>query len=302
MQRINADIQQVQAFIAVAERSSFRAAAEQLHLSPPALSRRIERLEAALGARLFHRTTRAVQLTGPGKVFLERARNALDDLDAALRGVAESTTQSGAKVTVACVPSAAVYFLPAVLLSFRAQHPSVRLRVIDESDSLVLQSVASGEADFGIGFMGTQVPEVDFDPIREDSFVLAVRREHPLARRRSVSWDELANENLMVAARTSGNRKLMDDALSRAGKRPAIGLEVSRTSTLLGMVEAGLGVGVVPRLALPPADSAIVGITLTRPGVQRTLGLLTRHGATLYPSAAALHQHFRRAFRAGRLQ
>lgn len=300
MQRINADIQQVQAFIAVAERSSFRAAAEQLHLSPPALSRRIERLESALGARLFHRTTRAVQLTGPGKVFLERARNALDDLDAALRGVAESTTQSGTKVTVACVPSAAVYFLPAVLLSFRQQHPSVRLRVIDESDSLVLQSVASGEADFGIGFMGTQVPEVDFDPIREDSFVLAVRREHALARRRSVSWDELANENLMVAARTSGNRKLMDDALSRAGKRPAISLEVSRTSTLLGMVEAGLGVGVVPRLALPPADSAIVGITLTRPTVKRTLGLLTRHGATLYPAAAALHLHFKRAFRAGR--
>jgi len=104
MARINFDLQQLQAFLAVAERNSFRAAAEAIHLSPPALSRRIDKLETILGVKLFNRTTREVELTSLGRVFLERARTALDDLEAAMLGISEvSATRSGS-VSVACVP------------------------------------------------------------------------------------------------------------------------------------------------------------------------------------------------------
>jgi len=84
MSRINFDLQQLQAFVAVAERGSFRAAADHIHLSAPALSRRIDKLETILGTRLFNRTTRSVELTAMGRVFLERARAALDDLEVAI--------------------------------------------------------------------------------------------------------------------------------------------------------------------------------------------------------------------------
>ena len=110
MARINFDLQQLQAFVAVAERGSFRAAADHINLSAPALSRRIDKLETILGARLFNRTTRDVELTPLGRIFLERARTALDDLESAMLGIADIATHRGGRVTVACVPSAALYF------------------------------------------------------------------------------------------------------------------------------------------------------------------------------------------------
>ena len=118
MARINFDLQQLQAFVAVAERGSFRAAADQIHLSAPALSRRIDKLETILGARLFNRTTRAVELTPLGRVFLDRARAALDDLESAILGISDIAASSSGRVTVACVPSAAIHFLPTVVGSF----------------------------------------------------------------------------------------------------------------------------------------------------------------------------------------
>ena len=122
MKRINFDLQQLQAFIAVAERGSFRSAADHIHLSPPALSRRIEKLESIIGTRLFNRTTREVELTSLGRVFLERARSAVDDLESAMLGISDIAATRSGRVTVACVPSAALYFLPQ-FLSLRHLRP-----------------------------------------------------------------------------------------------------------------------------------------------------------------------------------
>ncbi|MBL8379065.1 MAG: LysR family transcriptional regulator [Burkholderiales bacterium] len=300
MQRINFDLAELHAFLAVAERGSFVAAARAIHLSAPALSRRVERLEAALGARLFDRTTRQVALTGLGRRFLERARSAFDDLEAATLGMKETAARHSGRVTVGCVPSAAFYFLPSVIRPFAERHPGIRLRIVDENDSDVAQAVSAGDADFGIGFMGTRVPELDFEPLREDPFVLAVRRDHALAKRRTVRWPELDGARLMAPARSNGNRILLDDALVKAGLRPSIAFEVNRVSTLLGMVEAGLGIAVLPGLAMPSAvHPSLIAIKLTDPAVRRTLGIMTRHGATLHPAAAILHSHLRAAFRSG---
>lgn len=298
MIRINFDLQQLHAFVAAAERGSFRAAAEQIHLSPPALSRRIEGLETALGARLFHRTTREIRLTSLGRVFLDRARAALDDLESAMLSVSDIAATRTGRVTVGCVSSAAVYFLPAVVRSFTEKYPGIRLRVVDEPANQVLAAVIAGEADFGISFMRTRVPEIDFEQIHVDPFVLALRRDHPLAKRKSVTWAELGQERLISVARSSGNRQLLDDALAKAGMNPPTAVEVSHISTLLGMVEAGLGVAVAPRMALRPGHPVLTSLTLRAPATQRTLGLITRHGSTLRPAAQIFHEHLRRALRA----
>ena len=298
MLRINFDLQQLHAFVAAAERGSFRAAAEQIHLSPPALSRRIENLETALGARLFHRTTREIRLTSLGRVFLDRARAALDDLESAMLSVSDIAASRSGLVTVGCVSSAATYFLPAVVRAFSERYPGIRLRVIDEPANQVLAGVISGEADFGISFMRTRVPEIDFEQVHVDPFVLAVRRDHNLARRKSVDWADLSGEPMIAVARNSGNRQLLDDALARAALNPSFAVEVSHISTLLGMVEAGLGVAAVPRMALPPGHPSVMSITLRAPATSRTLGLITRHGAALRPAAAIFHGHLRSALRA----
>jgi DNA-binding transcriptional LysR family regulator len=300
MTRINFDLQQLQGFIAVAERGSFRAAAEHIHLSSPALSRRIDRLETILGARLFSRTTRAVELTPLGRVFLERARAALDDLESAMLGISDIAASRSGRVTVACVPSAAIYFLPSVVRSFSERFPMIRIRVVDEAAGVVLGSVVSGESDFGISFMGSHVPGVEFDAIHTDPFVLAVPRRHALAGRKTIAWADLGNERLIAVARSSGNRQVLDDALAKAGLDLSYRFEVSHVATLLGMVEAGLGLAAVPRLALPRAHPTLVGVALRRPAVSRVLGLTRRRGTALRAPAAMFHDYLRAALKARR--
>ncbi|NYE24135.1 LysR family transcriptional regulator [Pigmentiphaga litoralis] len=301
MARINFDLQELQAFVAVAERSSFRAAAEDLHLSQPALSRRIEKLETILGARLLDRTTRHVALTNVGRVFLEHARAALAELESAMLGVVDLAAQLSGLVSVACVPSAAYYFLPSVLKEFAARYPRIRVRVIDEGANFVLNAVTSGRADFGINFIGTQETEVEFRSIFKEDFVLAVRNDHALATRKSVTWEDLAGERFMTVHKDSGNRLLIDAALAKGGKRAQGAFEVSHVLTLLGMVEAGLGVAAVPQLALPlTTHPTLIGIPLMKPRVSRTLGLISRHGHTLSPAASVLYGMLRDAGKAAR--
>lgn len=298
MARINFDLQQLEAFTAVAERGSFRTAAKHIHLSAPALSRRIDKLETILGARLFNRTTRDVELTPLGRVFLERARAALDDLESAMLGITDIAASRSGRVTVACVPSAAIHFLPSVVRTFSERYPLIRIRVVDEAASLVLASVVTGESDFGMSFMGSQVPGVAFEAIHTDPFVLAVPRGHALASRKTVVWPDLQAERLIAVARSSGNRQLLDDALAKAGVNPTFSFEVSHIATLLGMVEAGLGLAAVPRLALPSAHPTLVGIALRKPEVTRVLGLATRRGASLKAPAKMFHDYLRGALTA----
>lgn len=301
MVHINFDLQQLQAFIAVAERGSFRAAADQIHLSPPALSRRIEKLESIIGTRLFNRTTRQVELTSIGRVFLERARAAIDDLESAILGISDIAVTRSGRVTVACVPSAAIYFLPQVISGFSAKYPSIRIRVIDESMSQTLQSVLAGESDFGIGFMPTLMPEIAFEGIHIDPFVIAMRHDHPLAKRQSVNWSQIESEQLISVARSSGNRQLLDDVMSKAGLKPNYAFEVSHIGTLLGMVEAGLGIAAVPRTSLPANHPTVVGLPLRKPTISRSLGLLRKQGVSLRPAASMFHEHLYDALRKRRL-
>ena len=290
MARINFDLQELQAFVAVAERASFRAAAEDLHLSQPALSRRIEKLEDLLGARLLERTTRRVALTNVGRVFLERARSAIDELDRAVLSIGDLAAQRGGLVTVACVPSVAYYFLPSVIRDYSERFPRIRVRIIDETANTVLNSVVSGRADFGISFFGTQEPDVDFKSVLREDFVLAIRNDHRFANRHSVSWEDLAEERFMTVAKESGNRLLIDDALAKSGKRTVSAYEVSHIMTLLGMVEAGLGVAAVPKLAMPLTSHAtLTSVKLEHPRVTRTLGLISRRGRPLAPAAQQLY-------------
>jgi len=301
MKHINFDLQQLQAFIAVAERGSFRAAADHIHLSPPALSRRIEKLESIIGTKLFSRTTRKVELTSVGRIFLERARSAIDDLESAILGISDIAATRVARVTVACVPSAAVYFLPHVIRGFSSKYPSIRIRVIDESMSQTLQSVLTGESDFGIGFMNTLMPEIEFEGIHDDPFVIAMRRDHPMSKRRSVQWSQIQNEQLISVARNSGNRQLLDDVMSKLALKPSYAFEVSHIGTLLGMVEAGLGIAAVPRAALPISHPTVIGLPLKNPSISRSLGLLRKHGSVLRPAAAMFHEYLHEALRKRKL-
>ncbi|WP_343729908.1 LysR substrate-binding domain-containing protein [Duganella sp.] len=289
--RINYDLHDLHAFVAVAERASFRQAAADLFLSQSALSRRIEKLEEGLGVKLFERTTRRVQLTNVGQTFLVNVRTALDGLEDAVLGVADLAAHRTGTVTLACVPSAVWHFLPDVLKQFSQRFPRIRVRVHDESAQDVLNLVLSGEADFGINFTGAEDPEVVFEPIYVERYVLAMRRDHPLARRKSLSWKETVGERYISVAKSSGNRSVLDAALAGVEKHPLISCEVNHVSGVLALVEAGMGVAAVPGLSvLPGRPDSIVGVPLVNPPVERTLGLISKRNHSMAPAARTLFE------------
>ncbi|MFL6606840.1 MAG: LysR family transcriptional regulator [Pseudomonas sp.] len=286
---MNFDLADLRGFLAVADLGSFSAAAQALHLSQSALSRRVDKLELALGVQLFERTTRRVELSTIGRGFLPRARNVLNEVENALIGFHDLAYRLSGEVTIACVPSAVAYFLPDVIRQYHAKYPGIRLRVIDESSSAILTVVARGEADFGLTYIGTQDADVVFQPLLEESFVVALQVGHPLTERESLTWDDLTTVDYISLAQGSGNRFLIDQALANRDIRPRSFCEVKHVPALVSLVEAGLGVGVVPKLAMPAEGHAtLVTRPLTNPAISRTLGLISRRGRTLSPVAQLL--------------
>ncbi|MGF6765862.1 DNA-binding transcriptional LysR family regulator [Paraburkholderia sp. GAS33] len=250
----------------------------------------MEKLESALGVRLFERTTRKMELTVAGRSFVEKARNVLAELESSLFGMEDLGRRLTGLVTIACVPSAVSFFLPNALKAYHQTYPGIRVRLIDETSSVVFLAVARGEADFGLTYIGTQEPDIEFTPILQDPFVLACQRDHPLAGKRSVSWAEIAQyPDYMLLAQGSGNRTLIDSALANAVRQPSWFCEVQHVPALVSMIEAGLGIGIVPKLALPrDRHRSLVSIPVTGPSVVRTLGVIRRKNRPL-PVAA---QHF----------
>jgi DNA-binding transcriptional LysR family regulator len=274
---VNFDLNDLQAFRAVVELGSFRKAAEAVNISQPALSRRIEKLEEALGVRLFERTTRSVTLTTVGRVFAPSAEQLLDDLDVALLGIRDVSTSRLGHVTIACVPSVAYYFLPSVIAAYHSRYPRI--------------SVISGEADFGVSFMGSQETEVEFKVLLQERFVAACRRDHPLARKKRVSWSELYEHEYVSVDKTSGNRLLLDQALTTVAPRMPSVCETRHVTTMLGLIEAGLGVAAVPSMAMPMRDHPILtSVPLVDPVVTRRVGIVRRRGRPLTPAAQQFYQ------------
>ena len=290
---INFDLNDLLAFRAVAELANFRRAAEAVHISQPAFSRRIDKLEQALGVKLLERTTRRVSLTAVGRDFARKVQLLLDDLDSTLLGIRGVAASRLGEVTIACVPSTVYYFLSQVLGRYRETYPKVRVKVYDASANEVLDAVSRSEADFGINFIGAQEPDIVFEPLLEERFVAACRRDHPLARRRSVSWTDLAAYDYIAVHKSSGNRLLLDQALAGLPGQPQPIYEARHVTTLLGLVEAGLGVAAVPSLAMPGRDHPLlVSVPLQDPVVTRRVGLIRRQGRTLSPAAAQLYDCF----------
>ncbi|MGO4623662.1 LysR substrate-binding domain-containing protein [Ensifer sp. 2YAB10] len=283
---INCEILDLRAFLIVVELESFHRAADALHLSQPALTRRIQKLEQAIGAPLLERTTRHVSATALGTELVPLVRRMLEEFDGSLFAVRDVGPNRGGLVTIACLPTAAFYFLPTVIRQFNKEYPNIRFRILDLPATEGLQAVARGEVEFGINIMGTSDPDLTFERLAEDPFVLAARKDHPLAAKPWVGWAELEPYHLITVHRSSGNRTLLDAALAKSNIKLRWFYEVTHLSTSLGLVEAGLGISVLPRMATPQDDHPfLITRPIGDPEISRTIGVVRRRGGTLSPAA-----------------
>ena len=289
----------VQAFVAIADLGGFQKAADALHLTQTALTRRLQNLEAFLGQKLIERTTRSIALTWTGRAFLPQARRLLADLSAALTEIRETGKARRGDITIACVPTVGVQYLPRIIQEYATRHPDNRIRILDHASSRVADAVLQREAEFGIHISGTHHPELHSVPLLTDRYVVICRDDHPLANRKRLTWKQLQAHPLIFTGEGSSNRPVLDQALSHAALELRAYYEVQRSSTAVGLVAAGVGIAVVPRLALQRgAYPNIRTIALADPVVSRKLALVTRRNAHLSPAAQALYELILRHARA----
>jgi DNA-binding transcriptional LysR family regulator len=280
----------VEAFIAIAEHGSFQKAADAIYITQTALTRRLQNLEALLGVKLVERTTRSVALTAIGRDCLPQCRRLLSELATALAEIQRTGQAQRGDVSIACVPTAGIQYLPRILQAYSARFPHNRVRILDHASSGVAAAVLRREVEFGVTIGGPHHPELHSAPLLEDRFVLICRDDHPLAAKQRVTWKQLEPHPLIFAGEASGNRPLLEAALGTQSLALRSFYEVQRSSTAVGLVAQGVGAAVVPSLAIQKgAYPSIAIVALTDPVVSRTLVLLARKNAHLSPAAQALY-------------
>lgn len=288
--RINYDFGDLEAFLAIKETGSFHGAAQALNLSQSAVTRRLQKLEDALGTTLFERTTRSLKPTLAAKRLQARAEAILEDAQEAARAMRDESVafahQRGAVITLATIPTVVVRLVVPAIRAFRASGETARIRILDGTANEVAEDVANGEADFGLCSIPTLEPSTAFEPIYDDRMVIALPLGHRLAEAGSIGLDALQDTPLTLPARDTGNRLLIDEAMAAARMVLNWTYEVGRAKTALELVADGLGAALVPQSAIGAGRVAMC--ELERPRISRPVGLLSRLGQQDAPAVTAL--------------
>ncbi len=284
---MNPSLRQLRVFQSVAQHRSFTRAGDQIGLTQPAVSRCVTELEQHLGIKLLDRTTREVVLTEAGRSLAVRLARVLEDLDTMLLDVRGLATQRQGRVRVASSPTLSANLLPECIARCRQEHPGLELLLLDRMQHDALASVLSGEVDFGVVIEPEpgRSDELHAEPILSEPFCLVCPPTHRLARQRSVRWAALGGESLVLLDHASGSRRLIDEALRQHGVQAPVAQEVGHVTTIFRMLDAGLGISVVPTLALPPAGLQGLEVRPLTPRVERAIVLVRRANRALAPVA-----------------
>ena len=268
-------------FLAVAENESFRKAAEQTNISLPAVSMQIKQLEERLGVALLQRTTRKVILTQEGEKLMISTRKAMAEIDAALLSIEQAANAQQGNLVFACVPTVASTRLPALVTAFARDYPGISVGIRETAQPELLEAIRKREVDFGIGPMPEKMGEFECTALFEDPYVALVPEDHPLADKNGISLRELTkiSPSLLMLGSSQFQQQLNEVLLKNK-----IGIErnydFTHVSTMAAMVEAGLGVGILPKVAVPRQTSLKV-INIVRPVMSRTIAIISMRGHSL---------------------
>ena len=280
-------MRQVRAFLELAETLSFSEASARVGLSQPAFSLSIQKLEEALGTRLFDRTSRTVSLTREGEAFRPLARRLVATWDETVEDMADLVAVRRGRVALAALPSLAARILPDAVARFATSHPGVSIRIADVLHGAVVDLVIAGRVDYGFSVEPENQDELSFTPLVRDRFVAILRDDDPLAGQARLTWDALLAQPLVTMTGVTSVRRRLDAAT--AGKKPPklVG-EVNQLATVSGLVLAGLGVSALPALCLPVVmRPGLTWLPLDEPVAERSLGLVHRRKQSFSMAAKA---------------
>jgi LysR family hydrogen peroxide-inducible transcriptional activator len=274
------EIHQLRYFCAVAETNSFSRAAVQTHVSQPSLSQQILKLEGELGARLFDRLGRSVRLTEIGRTFLPRARAVLRELEAAKGDVDERKDSVGGSISIGVIPTIAPYLLPRHLTSFTRQFPQARLAVVEEITPILMERLRASSVDIAILALPIRGNEFEIFPLLTENLFAALPKQHKLARHDSLSLKDLRTEPFLLLRDGHCFRDTAIAACDRARLNPQIIFESGQFSSILGMVGSGMGVSIVPEMAIDKRQACRY-VRIADREATRTIGAVVLRGRSL---------------------
>jgi DNA-binding transcriptional LysR family regulator len=278
----------LEVFRTVARLGSLTAAAQRLQFTQSAVSRQVATLEADLGTQLFDRLPRGVALTEEGRALLPHAEGILDRLATARQAVDDLRTLSTGRLRVGAFPTAVAALVPRALATFRQTYPEITVSLIEGLTPTLLTHLTTGEADIAVVSESPagQIDETRFTlhHILDERLLVAVPRTHPLARRRMVRLHELEADSF-IAGSANAEETLLRASLP-AGFTPRIDIVAADWTAKLGCVAAGLGVALIPALAMrtKPADVALLRLHRDDEPTRR-IQAATLAGHTPSPSA-----------------
>jgi DNA-binding transcriptional LysR family regulator len=245
------EIFQLRYFVTAARMLHFSRAAEALYVAQPSLSQQIARLETEVGARLFHREGRRVALTDAGEALLPLAARILDTEAEARRVVQQVAGLERGRLSMCALPALDQHLLPPWLARFRREHPGIEIRVRElRPAAAVARAVREGRADLGFVHLPCDTSGLEVRVLLEDELVMVVPEEHPLSGRGEMRLAEAADEEFVWVHEAQEPEHPLYGACLRAGFTPRIVCESGSAQGVLALVAAGLGVALLPRLAV----------------------------------------------------
>ena len=241
------ELRQLEYFVAVAEECHFTRAAQRMHVAQSGLSASIRSLERELGAALFLRSTRQVELTEAGRALLVEARRALTNVAAAKDAVAAVQGLLRGRLAIGAIQCLCTVDLPGVLARFSRQHPGVDIQLRHDSSGALVEQVRAGRLDIAFVTRPPRVPdEVAIQPLDTVPMMLACGPDHPFAARDSVDLAELEGQPFVDYHPDWGTRDTVDRLLAANCVDRHVALEVNDVHSLLDLVGNGLGVAILP--------------------------------------------------------
>jgi DNA-binding transcriptional LysR family regulator len=289
------NVNRLRILVEVANRRSFSAAADALSYTQSAVSQQVAALEAETGVTLLERLPRGVRLTPAGEVLLKYAEGIIARLHAAEAEMAAIAGLRGGQLRMASFPTAGATLMPLAIAIFRAQHPEVELTLAEGEPEEIAPRLSAGEFDIALlfEFEGTSEslgPDLSRLPLFEDPMFLALPADHPLSRRRTLRLENLRAEAWIQTSASSPCAQHVVRSCHAAGFEPIVSFESDDYQTVQGLVAAGVGVALIPKLALSGARDDIAIRALSPHSPVREVIAATPEGTRLTAAAAAMRQ------------
>jgi LysR family hydrogen peroxide-inducible transcriptional activator len=271
------EFHQLRYVCAIADTGNFSRAAERCQIAQPSLSQQVLKLEEDLGAKLFDRLGRSVRLTEAGRAFIPHARAVLEQMEMARLSVADKNADLRGSVAVGVIPTVAPYLIPSYTAAFAKKYPDAKLRIVEETTSILVEGLRDLSIDVAILALPLRHKDLELFPIRTERLFAVMRRDHPRASAESLALKDLRGESFVMLRDGHCFRDLSIATCSRARITPNIAFESGQFSSLLAMVAAGVGVSLIPEMAID-RNLGCRYVRLSDPQATRTVVAAVLHG------------------------